>query len=39
MKAENCAEITDAKRIELKSGLAEPGNMTGMPDSSFLPVS
>ena len=25
MKAENCAEITDAKRIELKSGLAEPG--------------
>src|SRR5512137_2980160 len=24
MKAENCAEITDAKRIELKSGLAEP---------------
>ena len=25
MKTENCAEITDAKRIELKSGLAEPG--------------
>ena len=25
MKAENCAEIIDAKRIELKSGLAEPG--------------
>jgi hypothetical protein len=25
MKAENCAEITDAKRIELKSGLTEPG--------------
>ncbi|MCK9592722.1 MAG: hypothetical protein M0Q91_12025 [Methanoregula sp.] len=25
MKAENCAEITDAERIELKSGLAEPG--------------
>jgi hypothetical protein len=24
MKAENCAEITDAKRIELKSGLTEP---------------
>ena len=24
MKAENCAEITDAKRIEQKSGLAEP---------------
>jgi hypothetical protein len=24
MKAENCAEMTDAKRIELKSGLAEP---------------
>jgi F0F1-type ATP synthase membrane subunit c/vacuolar-type H+-ATPase subunit K len=24
MKTENCAEITDAKRIELKSGLAEP---------------
>ncbi len=26
MKAENCAEITDAKRIELKSGLTEPVN-------------
>ncbi|OPX64805.1 hypothetical protein [Methanoregula sp. PtaB.Bin085] len=25
MKTENCAEMTDAKRIELKSGLAEPG--------------
>jgi hypothetical protein len=25
MKAENCAEITDPKRIELKSGLTEPG--------------
>lgn len=25
MKTENCVEITDAKRIELKSGLAEPG--------------
>jgi hypothetical protein len=24
MKAENCAEFTDAKRIEQKSGLAEP---------------
>src|SRR5512139_1583955 len=24
MKTENCAEITDAKRTELKSGLAEP---------------
>jgi hypothetical protein len=24
MKAENCAEMNDAKRIELKSGLAEP---------------
>jgi hypothetical protein len=24
MKAENCAEITDAKRIEQKSGLTEP---------------
>ena len=24
MKTENCAEMTDAKRIELKSGLAEP---------------
>ncbi len=24
MKAENCAEITDPKRIELKSGLTEP---------------
>jgi hypothetical protein len=24
MKAENCAEITDVKRIELKSGLTEP---------------
>ena len=24
MKAENCAEITDAKRIELKTGLTEP---------------
>jgi hypothetical protein len=24
MKAENCAEMTDAKRIELKSGLTEP---------------
>jgi hypothetical protein len=24
MKVENCAEITDAKRIELKSGLTEP---------------
>src|SRR5512136_2076193 len=24
MKTENCAEITDAKRIELKSGLTEP---------------
>jgi len=26
MKAENCAEITDPKRIELKSGLTEPGD-------------
>jgi len=25
MKTENCAEITDAKRIEIKSGLSEPG--------------
>ena len=25
MKTENCAEITDAKRIEIKSGLLEPG--------------
>lgn len=25
MKTENCAEITDAKRIEMKSGLCEPG--------------
>ncbi len=25
MKTENCAEMTDAKRIELKSGLADPG--------------
>ena len=25
MKSENCAEITDAKRIALKSGLTEPG--------------
>jgi hypothetical protein len=25
MKAENCAEMSDAKRIELKSGLTEPG--------------
>ena len=25
MKAENCAEMTDAKRIELKSGLTESG--------------
>jgi hypothetical protein len=25
MKTENCADITDAKRIELKSGLCEPG--------------
>jgi hypothetical protein len=25
MKTDSCAEITDAKRIELKSGLAEPG--------------
>lgn len=25
MKTENCAEMNDAKRIELKSGLAEPG--------------
>jgi hypothetical protein len=25
MKADSCAEITDAKRIEMKSGLAEPG--------------
>jgi hypothetical protein len=24
MKAENCVEMTDAKRIEMKSGLAEP---------------
>lgn len=24
MKTENCAEIKDAKRIEMKSGLAEP---------------
>jgi len=24
LKAENCPEITDAKRIELKSGLTEP---------------
>jgi hypothetical protein len=26
MKTENCAEVTDAKRIELKSGLTEPGD-------------
>ncbi len=25
MKTENCVEMTDAKRIEMKSGLAEPG--------------
>lgn len=25
MKTENCGEITDAKRIEMKSGLSEPG--------------
>jgi hypothetical protein len=25
MKTDNCADITDAKRIEMKSGLAEPG--------------
>jgi len=25
MKADSCAEITDAKRIEMKSGLTEPG--------------
>ena len=25
MKTDSCAEITDAKRIEMKSGLAEPG--------------
>jgi hypothetical protein len=25
MKADSCAEITDAKRIEMKSGLLEPG--------------
>jgi len=25
MKTENCAEMSDAKRIELKSGLTEPG--------------
>ncbi|MDD1680758.1 MAG: hypothetical protein LUQ35_04030, partial [Methanoregula sp.] len=26
MKTENCTEITDAKRIEMKSGLVEPVN-------------
>ena len=25
MKTDSCTEITDAKRIEMKSGLAEPG--------------
>ena len=25
MKTDNCVEITDAKRIEMKSGLTEPG--------------
>jgi hypothetical protein len=25
MKADSCAEITDAKRMEMKSGLTEPG--------------
>ena len=25
MKADSCAEITDAKQIEMKSGLSEPG--------------
>jgi hypothetical protein len=33
MKADSCAEITETKRIELKSGLAEPGEH---PDSGFV---
>jgi F0F1-type ATP synthase assembly protein I len=33
MNTEHCAELTDAKRIELKSGLAEP---KAHPDSGFV---
>ncbi|HSQ93961.1 MAG TPA: hypothetical protein VLL74_06680 [Methanoregula sp.] len=33
MKTEHCAEMIDAKRIELKSGLAEPGEH---PESGFV---
>ena len=34
MKMENCAEITDAKRIELKSGLTEPEKQH--PNNGFI---
>lgn len=34
MKADSCVEITDAKRIELKSGLTEPAQQH--PDSGFI---
>ena len=34
MKVENCTEITDARRIELKSGLTEPGEQH--PHSGFI---
>ncbi len=33
MKSDNCVEITDAKRIEMKSGLTEPGEHR---DSGFI---
>ena len=34
MKTESCAEITDAKRIEQKSGLTEPQNQH--PNNGFI---
>jgi len=34
MKTENCAEITDVKRIELKSGLTEPEKQH--PNNGFM---
>ena len=38
MKEESCAEITDAKRIEMKSGLMEPGEHrnSGFIISAFI---
>jgi hypothetical protein len=38
MKTDSCVEITDAKRIEMKSGLAEPGEHrnSGFIISAFI---